>query len=54
MTSNNYQIIDYDAVLNETFGKHDTPSRNEAEEKAYAFYTANGKERIASFGVEFQ
>jgi DNA-binding XRE family transcriptional regulator len=39
MQTNNHQIVDYDAVLDERFGKEGTPSRIAAEEKAYAFYT---------------
>ncbi|MDR2802273.1 MAG: transcriptional regulator, partial [Prevotellaceae bacterium] len=33
------KIRDYDAVLDSKFGKAGTPSRIEAEEKAFAFYT---------------
>ena len=33
------KIVDYDAVLDAKFGKEGTPSRIEAEEKAFAFYT---------------
>lgn len=39
MHVNNNQIVDYDAVLDAKFGEIGTPSRIEAEEKAYAFYT---------------
>jgi hypothetical protein len=39
METNNHQIVDYDAVLDAKFGKEGTPSRMEAEEKAFAFYT---------------
>ena len=39
MHENNNQLVDYDAVLDAKFGKIGTPSRIEAEEKAYAFYT---------------
>lgn len=35
----NNDIFDVDALLDERFGKEGTPSRIEAEEKAYAFYT---------------
>lgn len=35
----NSDIFDVDALLDERFGKEGTPSRIEAEEKAYAFYT---------------
>jgi len=38
MQTNN-KITDYDAVLDAKFGKKGTPSRIEAEEKAFAFYT---------------
>jgi len=41
MQTNNHKIVDYDAVLDAKFGKKGTPSRVEAEEKAFAFY--NGK-----------
>ncbi|MDR1981232.1 MAG: helix-turn-helix domain-containing protein [Tannerellaceae bacterium] len=39
METNNHKIVDYDAVLDAKFGKEGTPSRLEAEEKAFAFYT---------------
>lgn len=39
MQTNNHQIVDFDAVIDSKFGKPGTPSRAEAEEKAYAFYT---------------
>lgn len=39
MQTNNHQLLDYDEVLDATFGKEGTPSRIEAEERAYAFYT---------------
>ena len=39
MQTNDHKIVDYDAVLDAKFGKEGTPSRIEAEEKAYAFYT---------------
>ncbi|MDP4186554.1 MAG: helix-turn-helix transcriptional regulator [Bacteroidota bacterium] len=39
MHENNHQIVDYDVVLDARFGKPGTPSRIEAEEKAYTFYT---------------
>jgi len=39
MQTNNHQLLDYDEVLDATFGKDGTPSRIEAEERAYAFYT---------------
>ena len=39
MQTNNHKIVDYDAVLDAKFGKRGTPSRIEAEEKAFAFYT---------------
>ena len=39
MQTNTHQIVDYDAVLNEKFGKPGTQERVEAEERAYAFYT---------------
>jgi len=39
MQTNNHKITDYDAVLDAKFGKQGTPSRIEAEEKAFAFYT---------------
>jgi ribosome-binding protein aMBF1 (putative translation factor) len=35
----NNDFFDVDALLDERFGKEGTPSRIEAEEKAYAFYT---------------
>ena len=39
MQTNNHKIVDYDAVLDAKFGKEGTPSRIEAEETAFAFYT---------------
>jgi DNA-binding XRE family transcriptional regulator len=39
MQTNNHKIADYDAVLDTKFGEVGTPSRIEAEEKAFAFYT---------------
>ena len=39
MQTNNHKIVDYDAVLDAKFGKEGTPSRIQAEEKAFAFYT---------------
>ena len=39
MQTNNHKTIDYDTVLDAKFGKRGSPSRIEAEEKAYAFYT---------------
>ena len=39
MQTNNHQIVDYDAVLNEKFGNPGTQKRVEAEERAYSFYT---------------
>jgi hypothetical protein len=39
MKENNHKIIDYDAVLDAKFGEAGTPSRLEAEEKAFSFYT---------------
>ena len=39
MQINNHKTIDYDNVLDAKFGKKGSPSRIEAEEKAFAFYT---------------
>ena len=39
MQTNNHKTVDYDAVLDAKFGKEGSPSRIEAEEKAFAFYT---------------
>jgi DNA-binding XRE family transcriptional regulator len=39
MQTNDHKVRDYDAVLDAKFGKPGTPSRIEAEEKAWAFYT---------------
>ena len=36
---NDYQIRDYDIVLDNEFGKPGTPERAAAEEQAYAFYS---------------
>ena len=39
MQTNNHKIVDYDAVLDEKFGKEGTPERIQAEEVAYSFYS---------------
>ena len=39
MQTNNHQIVDYDLVLDEQFGKEGTPERIKAEEDAYSFYS---------------
>lgn len=39
MQTNNHQIVDYDKVLDEKFGKEGSPERLKAEEDAYNFYT---------------
>jgi ribosome-binding protein aMBF1 (putative translation factor) len=39
MQTNNHKIADFDAVLDAKFGKEGTPSRMEAEQKAYALYS---------------
>lgn len=39
METNNHKIVDYDAVLDEKFGKEGTAQRAHAEDDAYAFYT---------------
>ena len=39
MQTNNHQIVDYDLVLDEKFGKEGTPERIKAEEEAYSFYS---------------
>ena len=39
MQTNNHQIVDYDQVLDQEFGKLGTPERKEAEREAYAYYT---------------
>lgn len=36
---NDYQVRDYDVVLDKEFGAHGTPERAAAEEQAYAFYS---------------
>ena len=40
MQTNNHKITDYDQVLDARFGKEGTPERIQAEETAYAFYSA--------------
>ena len=40
MQTNNHKIVDYDEVLDAKFGKKGTPSRIDAEEKAFAFYNS--------------
>ncbi|MDD6621667.1 MAG: helix-turn-helix domain-containing protein [Candidatus Limisoma sp.] len=39
MQTNNHQIVDYDLVLDQKFGKEGTAERIKAEEDAYAFYS---------------
>lgn len=39
METNNHQINDYSAVLDEQYGKEGTPERAKFDEEAYAFYT---------------
>ena len=39
MQTNNHQLVDYDLVLDEKFGKEGTPERIKAEEEAYSFYS---------------
>ncbi len=39
METNNHKIVDYDAVLDDKYGKEGTPKRAKFEEDAYAFYT---------------
>lgn len=39
MNTRDNKIKDYDVVLDVKFGKKGTPSRLEAEERAYAFYS---------------
>ncbi len=40
MQTNNHEIVDYDQVLDQEFGKIGTPEREAAEKEAYSFYTA--------------
>lgn len=39
MNTNNHQINDYSAVLEEKYGKEGTAERAKFDEEAYAFYT---------------
>ena len=39
MQTNNHQIVDYDLVLDQKFGKEGTPERIKAEEDAFSFYS---------------
>ena len=39
MQTNNHQIVDYDLVLDQKFGKEGTPERIKAEEDALSFYS---------------
>lgn len=39
MQTNNHQIVDYDLVLDQKFGKEETPERIKAEEDALSFYS---------------
>lgn len=38
MQTNNHQIVDYDLILDQKFGKEGTPERIKAEEDALSFY----------------
>ena len=39
MQTNNHQIVDYDLVLDQKFGKEGTPERIKAEVVALSFYS---------------
>ena len=39
MLTNNHQIVDYDLVLDQKFGKEGTPERIKAEADAFSFYS---------------
>lgn len=39
METNNHEITDYSAVLEQQYGKPGTPERGQFDEEAYAFYT---------------
>ena len=39
MQTNNHQIVDYDKVLDQKFGKEGTPERIKTEEEAFSFYS---------------
>ena len=39
MQTNNHQIVDYDKVFDQKFGKEGTPERIKAEEEAFSFYS---------------
>ena len=39
MQTNHHQLIDYDLVLDQKFGKEGTPERIKAEEDALSFYS---------------
>jgi len=39
MQTNNHQIVDYDLVLDQKFGKEGIPERMKAEENALSFYS---------------
>ena len=39
MQTNNHQIVDYDKVLDQKFGKEGTLERIKAEEAAFSFYS---------------
>lgn len=40
METNNHQINDYSAVLEQKYGKQGTPERSKFDEEAYSFYTS--------------
>lgn len=40
METNNHQLTDYSAILDEEYGAPGTPERAKFDEEAYAFYTS--------------
>lgn len=51
-TKNNHQIIDYDKVLDEKFGKVGTPERAKAERDAYNFFMHSSPAQEADEGEQ--
>ena len=40
MQTNNHQIVDYSAILEQKYGKKGTPERKRFDEEAYTYYSA--------------
>lgn len=49
MHTNNHQIVDYDQVLDEKFGKENSHQRRKSEKEAVSFYLATCKKEHPQF-----